>query len=69
MSLHGITAVAWHFSRNLDQEVRKSTVTSIKKAYLEGVGDKRAGKGDRDLALLPQKKRGRQVLLGDDLDL
>ena len=48
--------------------MRKSTVTSIRKAYLEGMREKRAAEGDGDLALLPQKKRGRRLLLGDDLD-
>ena len=67
-SLHGTTAAARHFSRKLGQEVRKSTVASIRKAYLEGMREKRAAEGDGDLALLPQKKRGRRVLLGDDID-
>lgn len=35
---------------------------------MEGMREKRAAEGDGDLALLPQKKRGRRLLLGDDLD-
>ena len=43
--------------------MRKSTVTSIRKAYLEGVREKRVAEGDVDLALLLQKKRGGEFCL------
>ena len=44
------------------------TVHSIKKAYLEGMREKRAAEDDGDVTVLPLKKRGRPVLLGEDLD-
>ena len=60
---------ARRFSRKLDHDVSKSTVLSIKRAYLEGMKENRATDDGGDLAVLPEKKRGRRVLLGDDLDL
>ena len=64
MCIHGISAAAQHFSRKLDHKVTRSTVLSIKQSYLKRAREERA-----DLALLPPKKRGRPLLLGDDLDL
>ena len=43
------------------------TVHSIKKAYLEGMREKRAA-DDGDVTVLPLKKRERPVLLGEELD-
>jgi len=40
----------------------------INKAYLEGVNKKRAAEDGDDVTVLPPKKRGRPVLLGEDLD-
>ena len=65
-----MTKAAQYFSRKLDHDVSKSTVVSIKGAYLEGMKENRArADDDGDLAVLPAKKRGRRVLLGDDLDM
>ena len=43
------------------------TANSLKKAYLEGVREKRATEDDGDVTLLPMKKRGRPIL-GEVLD-
>ena len=45
-----------------------TTVHSIKKTYLEGMREKRAAEDDGNATVLPLKKRGRPVLLGEDLD-
>ena len=39
------------------------------KAYLQGVMDKRAADNSCDVRLLPVKKQGRQVLVGESLDV
>ena len=46
----------------------ETTASSLKKAYLQGVREKRAAEDDGDVRLLPTKKRGRRVLLGEALD-
>ena len=56
------------FSRKLSHRVSETTVHSIKKVYLEGMKEKRAAEDDGDVTLLPPKKCGRPVLLGEDLD-
>ena len=66
---HGITAAVRFFSRKLEHDVSKSTILSIKKAYLEAMKENRTIEDSDDLESLPAKKRGRRVLLGDDLDL
>jgi hypothetical protein len=48
--------------------VSETTANSLKKAYLEGVREKRAAEDNGDVMLLPMKKRGRPVLLGEALD-
>ena len=55
--------------KKLDQNISKTTVVSIKKAYIEGMKEKRAMEGDDDLQVLPMKKHGRRVPLGHDLDM
>lgn len=60
-----MAAAARHFSRKLNVEMNTSTVLSIKKAYLKGMKENMTG---GDLAELPAKKRGRRVLLGDEMD-
>ena len=45
----------------------ESTVRSIKSAYIEGVRQKKADDGG-DITVLPLKKCGRPVLLGQELD-
>lgn len=60
--LRGTSAASRYFSRKLDERVTKSTVHSIKTAYL------REKKMDKDPTILPTKKRGRPLLLGDTVD-
>ena len=66
-SLHGVAATSRHFSRRLGINVSETTAHSIKKAYLKGL-EKRRAEDEGDVTLLPVKKRGRPVLLGDELD-
>ena len=53
-----MTKAAQYFSRKLDHDVSKSTVVSIKRAYLEGMKENRtrAEDDDGDLAVLPANK-------------
>ena len=57
------------FSRKLDKRVSESTVQSIKNAYVEGLRQKRGAEDGGDITALPLKKRGRRVLLGQELDM
>ena len=66
--VHGTTAAARHFSSKLGHHVNTSSVHSIKKAYKEEKGAKRAERDDEDVRVLPPKKRGRPLLLCKDLD-
>ena len=43
-------------------------MVSIKRAYLEDMKESRAVGEEGDIAMLPPKKRGRRVLLGEELD-
>ena len=63
-----IEAAARFYSWNVDQNVSKTTAFSLKKAYLQGVKEKRAADDSGDVRLLPVKKRGRQVLLEESLE-
>lgn len=67
-SQHGVAATARLYSRKLGHKVSETTANSLKKAYLEGVQEKRAAEDNGDVTLLPMKKRGRPVLLGEALD-
>lgn len=67
---HGVTKAArFFFSRKLNHNVNKTTVVSIKRAYLEEKKESRAVGDNSDIAMLPPKKRGRRVLLGEELDM
>ena len=66
---HGVAAAAGFFSRKLDKRVSESTVQSIKNAYVEGLRQKRGAEDGGDITALPLKKRGRRVLLGQELDM
>ena len=57
------------FSRKLATKVSKSSVHSIKRAYVERVKQKRkAGSDNEEVTTLPLKKRGRPFLLGECID-
>ena len=61
--IHGTSAASRYFPRKLGKKVTKSSVQSIKKAY---VREKR--KTDEELTDLPEKKREQPLLLGDTVD-
>ena len=65
---HGVAATARVYSRKLGHKVSETTAHSLKKAYLESVKEKRPADDEGDVRLLPMKKRGRPVLLGEVLD-
>ena len=67
-SHHGVAAAARFFTRKLGHQVSETTVHSMKKAYLQEMKRKRANEEDDNIALLPHQKRGRPLLLGENLD-
>ena len=67
-SQHGVGATAHFYSQKLGHKVSETTAHSLKKAYLKGVKEKRAADDEGDVRLLPMKKCGRPVLLGEVLD-
>jgi len=66
---HGVAAAVRYFSRKRDKPLNESTVQSIKKAYVEGIRRKREAEDGGDIRVLPLKKRGWPVLLGQELDM
>ena len=64
---HGIAAAARRYSREFQHSVNESTVRYMKKAYLKVRREKRTAEDD-DLRMLPPKKRGRPVLLGEHIE-
>ena len=67
-SCHGVAAAARFFTRKLGHQVSETTVHSMKNAYLQEMKRKRANEEDDKIALLPQQKPGRPLLLGENLD-
>ena len=59
---HGVAAAARYFSRKLNTNVSQSSVRSIRDAYKKKV------KETGEVTILHEKRRGRRVLLGADLD-
>ena len=53
----------------MKQNVSQTTVHSIKKVYKEELRKRKRSDDGRDLEVLPLKKRGRPLLLGDEVDL
>lgn len=66
--LHGAAAAARHFSNKMGTSVSESTIKSIEICYKEELRKQRAGTGSSVVKSLPEKKRGRTLLLGDELD-
>ena len=64
---HGIAAAARRYSREFQHSVNESTVRYMKKAYLKVRREKRTAE-DNNLRVLPPKKHGRPVLLGEDIE-
>ena len=61
-----MTAAARVFSHKLQTTVRKTTVRSIRDAYLVEV--KRKRQKNEEVRELPESKRGRKLLIGESLD-
>ena len=59
---HGTAAAARFFSRTLCAKVSETTIVSIKKAYIV---EKRKQGDEGDVSVLPHKRRGRPLLLGN----
>ena len=68
-SRHGAAAAAKHFSKLWGCKISDSTVKSIKKAYLDELRKRPRSDGGGEITALPPKKRGRKLLLGEDLDM
>ena len=66
--LHGVAAAARYFSRQRGHTINESTIRSIANSYKVELSRKRAGEGEGDVELLPVKKRGRSLLIGEDID-
>ena len=69
-SQHGATAASRHFSAKLKKTVSYSTAKSMKKAYEDELRKRRRCyvAGMEEITDLPAKKRGRKLLIGDNLD-
>ena len=70
--LNGVSAATKHFSRQF-KGLRESTVHSIRSAYKVELERKRKqlatdDSSDDEVCSLPERKRGRKVILGEDLD-
>lgn len=63
---HGIASAARVFSHRLKKKVSESTVRSMRNAYREEL--RKRSEDDDEMPDFPAKKRGRHVLLGDELD-
>ena len=62
------SAAARHFSKVLGKELNPSTIRGLKKVYLEEMSRKRKAGEDMTITSLPAKRRGRPLLLGEELD-
>uniref|UniRef100_A0A1X7V717 DUF4817 domain-containing protein n=1 Tax=Amphimedon queenslandica TaxID=400682 RepID=A0A1X7V717_AMPQE len=67
---NGVMATKRNFFAKLNLKINESTVRRFKKAYIEERGSKRAvcEDDDAEITKLPPKKRGRKVLLGENMD-
>ena len=66
--VHGAAAAARHFSKEMGKNMHLSTVKSIKSQYKDELKKQRADTGRSVVNSLPEKKCGRTLLLGDELD-
>ena len=65
---HGAAAAARHFTGKFKKRLSESTVKSIKKGYIKELLKRRRADDGEELTAFPAKKRGRKLLLGNDLD-
>ena len=66
---NGVQAAVRKFSREFNHSINESTIRGFMKAYLAEVSRKRrADEADLSVDILPTKKRGRPLLLGDKMD-
>ena len=67
---NGVTATLRHFSKSYeDLDLKETTVRRFKNEYLLELKRKRhCDNSDREVLELPTKKRGRPLLLGEELD-
>ena len=59
---------AYHFSRKLGTKISNTTVSSIRKSYLEMQSSRSRDDDDDELTSFPHKKQGRYLLLGETID-
>ena len=67
-SKNRIAVVARRFLCELEKPVDESTVREIKRDYLAQVKLKRRAEESMDIWHLPNRKNGRPLLLGNDID-
>ena len=66
---HGVTATVRHFSRVFtNRSLKESTVRTWKMKYLQEVAARRRANEDTSVKELVNKKTGRPLMLGEDLD-
>ena len=66
--IHGVTAAARVYSQKLQKHISETTVRSIRDSFREESTKRRHLDVDEDIETMPKKKRGRKVLLGEQLD-
>ena len=66
--IHGVPAAARVYSRKLQKHISETTARSIRDAFREESAKQRYLGVDEDIETMPKKKRGRKVLLGEQLD-
>ena len=72
-SLHGVKATRVHFSKEWEKELKETTIRDWLAAYRKELERKRrcpdeGDSGEPVVCALPQKKRGRPLLLGEKID-
>ena len=69
--MHGAAATAKHFPKLWGCKISDSTVKSLKKAYLDDLRKRPRSDdgGNSEITAPPPKKRGRKLLLREDLDV
>ena len=65
---NGVAAAVRKFSKDLEKPLNESTIRGIKQRYLVEVSRKRKAEEDIVIERLPERKRGRPLLLGTELD-